>query len=227
MIEPYIEPFDDDLDGHTIDELSDYLDGGRTPLDPSIENSPGCRIALASLERLRQISLSLVEADAAAEPPRNDDWIGGILESIGREARAGREIPLQHPSPLAQLSITEGAVRGLIRSAGDRSGGLLIGRCRLDGDVTVPGEPITITIDASVFWGERIKQTVDRARGAIYSELLKHTELTIAAIDITVHDLHFARAQPDALPPRASASAEAASADASPAEAAVDRQDTL
>ncbi|SMQ74122.1 hypothetical protein [Agreia sp. VKM Ac-1783] len=183
----------DDLDGHTIDELSDYLDRGRTPLDPSIEGSPGCRIALSSLERLRQISKSLVEVDAAAEAPRNDDWLGGILESIGREARAGRDIPLLPPSPRATLSVTEGAVRGLIRAAGDRSGGLIIGRCRLDGDVTAPGTPITVSIDASVFWGERIVETVDRAREAIYSALLKHTELTIASIDITVHDVYFAQ----------------------------------
>ncbi|WP_200920299.1 Asp23/Gls24 family envelope stress response protein [Agreia sp. Leaf244] len=192
----------DDLDGHTIDELSDYLDRGRTPLDPSIEGSPGCRIALGSLERLRQISQSLVEVDAAAEAPRNDDWLGGILESIGREARAGRDIPLLPPSPRATLSVTEGAVRGLIRAAGDRAGGLIIGRCRLDGDVTVPGTPITVSIDASVFWGERIVETVDRAREAIYSALLKHTELTIASIDITVHDVYFAQvAEPDASEP--------------------------
>lgn len=190
----------DDLDGHTIDELSDYLDRGRTPLDPSIEGSAGCRIALSSLERLRQISKSLVEVDAAAEAPRNDDWLGGILESIGREARAGRDIPLLPPSPRASLSVTEGAVRGLIRAAGDRSGGLIIGRCRLDGDVTVPGTPITVSIDASVFWGERIVETVDRAREAIYSALLKHTELTIASIDITVHDVYFAQVSESDVP---------------------------
>jgi uncharacterized alkaline shock family protein YloU len=187
MIEPY-----DDLDGHTIDELNDYLDRGRTPLDPSIEESAGCRIALGSLERLREISRSLVEVDAVAESPRDDDWLGGLLESIGREARAGREIPLHSSSPLATLSVTEGAVRGLIRAAGDGAGGLIIGRCRLEGDVTVPGEPITILVDVSVFWGERISPTVERARAAIYSELLKHTELNVVSIDFTVHDIQFA-----------------------------------
>ena len=39
----------EDLDGHTIEELSDYLDAGRTPVDASIEGSPGCRIALDAL----------------------------------------------------------------------------------------------------------------------------------------------------------------------------------
>ena len=111
----------DDLDGHTIDELSDYLDRGRTPLDPSIEGSAGCRIALGSLERLRQISQSLVEVDAAAEAPRNDDWLGGILESIGREARAGRDIPLLPPSPRARRSPRPGRSRARSRSPSPRT----------------------------------------------------------------------------------------------------------
>ena len=41
-----------DLDGHTIDELGEYLDRGRIPFDPSIEASPGCQLALQSMERL-------------------------------------------------------------------------------------------------------------------------------------------------------------------------------
>ena len=37
---------DDDLDGHTFDELAEYLDRDRTPRDPDIESSAACRLAL-------------------------------------------------------------------------------------------------------------------------------------------------------------------------------------
>lgn len=44
-------------------------------------------------------------------------------------------------------------MRGLVRSAGDAIPGVLIGRCRLDGDVTVPGSPIRIEAEVSVPYG--------------------------------------------------------------------------
>ncbi|RFA23678.1 Asp23/Gls24 family envelope stress response protein [Subtercola boreus] len=182
-----------DLDGHTIDELSDYLEAGCLPFDPSIESSPGCQIAMAALIRLRGVSLSLLETEAIDEPARDDSWVAGILNRIGFEAQAGRSIPVSHPSAQAFLTLTEGAVRGLIRAAGDSVTGVLIGRCRLQGDVTVPGEPITVLVDASVFWGESIPEAAARVREAIYAELLKHTELTIAAIDVVIHDVHLSR----------------------------------
>lgn len=181
------------LDGHSIEQLSDYLDRGRTPADPSIDDSPGCQIALAGLARLRLLAQTLVETDAAAEPAYDDGWVSGILNHIELEAHAGRDIPIQHSAPTARLTITEGAVRGLVRAAGDSVGGILIGRCHLDGDVTVPGEAIGVRIEASVFWGERIPDVVARVREAVYTELLRHTELTISGIDVTIHDVHLAR----------------------------------
>lgn len=187
--------------GHTLDELSDYLDRGRSPADPSIDDSPDCQIALASLERLRSLSLRVVELDAETQPAASDSWVAGILSQIGLEAHAGRDIPMQHSNPDARLVITEGAVRGLIRTAGDSVGGVLVGRCRLDGDVTVPGAPISIALDATVFWGERIPDVVVRLREAIFTELLRHTELDVVAIDITVHDVHVVMSTPEQLDP--------------------------
>lgn len=187
-----------DLDGHTLEELGDYLDRGMTPAESSIDSSPGCRIALRSLARLREVSASVLEVEAAAEPARSDAWITSILSRIGQEARAGREIPLgvidlpgepAWPGGDGSLSITEGAVRALIRGAGDSVRGVLVGRTRLDGDVTLPGEPITVDIDVSVFWGHNIREATDHLRAAVRSELARHTELEIAAIDITVHDI--------------------------------------
>ncbi|WP_291054556.1 hypothetical protein [Herbiconiux sp.] len=179
----------DDLDGHTIDELSDYLDAGRMPADPSIEGSAGCQIALAALARLRAVSVTLLETEASSEPAPDENWISGILQSIGREARAGRRIPVSHPDPAADLALTEGSVRGLVRAAGDAIPGLVIGRCSLDGDVTLPGEPITVRIEASALWGTSIPDAAAALREAVISALGRHTELVLAGVDVIVHDL--------------------------------------
>jgi uncharacterized alkaline shock family protein YloU len=182
------------LDGHTIEELSAYLDADRTPTNFSIESSPGCQIALTALGRLRELTAHVLETQAAAEPTPPESWVRGIMDRIALEARAGRDIPISHPAPTAQLTLTEGAVRGMIRAAGDSMLDVVVGRCRLDGDITVPGEPITVTVDISVAWGASLRDAADRAREAIRQALLRHTELNVAAIDITVTDVRFTRA---------------------------------
>jgi len=190
MSEPLsgLEP--DDLDGHTIEELSDYLDAGRSPADASIDASPGCQIALAALARLRSLSGSILDAEASGEPVPDESWISGIVQNIGREARAGRSIPLSHPSPSASLALTEGSVRGLIRAAGEEAGGLVVGRCRLDGDVATPGAPVAIQVEVSAYGDESIPAAAARLRTAISEALGRHTELVVTAIDITVQDIH-------------------------------------
>lgn len=180
----------DDLDGHSLDDLSDYLDAGCTPANASIDASPSCQIALASLARLAQVSGTLLDAQAIKESEPDEAWIEGILQNIRREARAGRSIPIRHPDPTAELAITEGSVRGLIRAAGDTITGLLVGRCILDGDVKTQGAPITIKVDASVGWGTSIPDAADRLRETIHVMLSRHTDINIAGIDVTVTDVH-------------------------------------
>ncbi|WP_104083862.1 hypothetical protein [Cryobacterium sp. Y11] len=180
------------LNGHTLEQLSDYLDRGRVPAEKSIDDSPDCEIALRGLERLRRVQASLLELDLKRESLRDDNWIASILDNISLEARAGREIPLAHPSPTARLVITEGAVRGILREAGDRLENILVGRCVLVGDVSVPANPITIVVDATIFSGENIPMLAERLRQAMHSALGRYTELVVAAIDITVSDLYVA-----------------------------------
>ncbi|MEB4613714.1 hypothetical protein OOT08_03585, partial [Leucobacter sp. M11] len=72
----------EDLDGHTIEELSNYLEAGRAPADPSIDGSPGCKIALDALERLRTLSPELLAADTEAEPEPEESWVQSILAGI-------------------------------------------------------------------------------------------------------------------------------------------------
>lgn len=179
-----------DLDGHTIEELSDYLDAGRLPRDESIEDSPVARTALDALARLRHQSRAMLEMEARAQPPGDLTWIKNVLSNISREARAGRDIPVSYTDGHVRLSVTEGSVRGLVRAAGDGIDGVLVGKVDLVGDVTTSGEPISLTVEISIAYGENIAATAHALRGAIAEKLHRHTELNVAAIDITVHDVH-------------------------------------
>ena len=178
-----------DLDGHTLDELTDYLEAGRRPADRSIDESPGCQLALDALERLHGLGAELLAAEAAAEPAVDESWVDRVLSGIAMDARAGRRIPFASPDPSADLGITEGAVRGLIRSAESAVPGLLIGRCRLDGDVTVADAPIRVTIDASALHGQPIPMVAEQLRAEVDRGLRAHTELNIVAIDIAIRDI--------------------------------------
>jgi uncharacterized alkaline shock family protein YloU len=184
------------LDGHTIEELSDYLDRGRVPADPSIDTSAASQIALASLARLRDAMTSLLQHEADQAPVLDESWVTAIMDGIALDARSGRDIPVSHPSPNARLAITEGAVRGLVRAAGDTIDNLIVGRCRLVGDVSIPGEPITITVDASIYRGESIPDLANTLRDALYKVLTAHTELTIAGIDVTISTIYLTRPDP-------------------------------
>lgn len=179
----------EDLDGHTIEELSDYLDSGRSPADPSIDESAGCQIALDALERLRALTPELLASDTAAEPEADETWVQSILAGIALDARAGRRIPIVIDLPGSDAGITEGAVRGVIRAAENTFPGVLIGRCRFEGDVTVPGEPILVRVDVSVAYGLPILDLVDLLRAEIATRLRAHTTLNVTGIDITVSDL--------------------------------------
>lgn len=178
-----------DLDGHTIEELGDYLEAGREPRIASIEESPGCQLALDALERLHGLGGALMSADTAAEPAVEEGWVDRILSGIAMDARAGRRIPFASDDPAVELAITEGAVRGLVRAAEEAVPGVLVGRCRLEGDVTTPGAPVRVEIDASVLHGEPILGLADRLRAEVDARLRRHTELTVAAIDVTVKDI--------------------------------------
>ncbi|MDQ0726338.1 hypothetical protein [Microbacterium sp. W4I20] len=178
-----------DLDGHTLDELTDYLDAGRQPANRSIDESPGCQLALDALDRLHGLGAELIAADAAASPEVDPGWVDRILSGIALDARAGRRIPFESPEATIDLAITEGAVRGLIRSAENTVPGLLVGRCRLEGDVTDPGAPIRIEIEANALLGEPIVLAAERLREEVGVRLRSHTELNIVAIDIAIRDI--------------------------------------
>ncbi|RIJ55664.1 hypothetical protein DZF99_08455 [Clavibacter phaseoli] len=194
---------DDDVadlvDGRTMEELADYLDRGRTPADPAIEGSAACRLALANLTRLSELSASGLRREADGDPDRDAAWISGLLDTIGAEVRSGRDVPISHPDPTLRLTITEAAVRGIVRRAGDSMGGVIMGRCVLDGDVATPGAVIRVDVTCALEFPLSVAGVADRLRARIRAALARHTELTVGGIDVTVDDIR-PPGDPDAAP---------------------------
>ena len=180
----------DDLNGHTVEQLVDYVDAGLTPPDASIDNSAGCQIALAAIRRLRALTDVFLEDEARTLPPLDESWIAGILSQISVQAMAGRDIPLTPVGGPGEVVITEAAARAIVRAAGDNIDGLLIGRVRFSGDVTVPREDVTVSVDATILWGTNIPDATEQLRVDIIRELGKHTRLNVVAVDVAVHDIH-------------------------------------
>src|SRR5690606_11299665 len=114
-------------------------------------------------------------ADVAAEPGADEHWVQTVLSGIALDARAGRRVPLVATTPpradldapdlgAADLGITEGALRGLVRAAEHAVPGVLVGACRFDGDIPVPRAPVRVEIEVSVPYGTPILDFTDRLR---------------------------------------------------------------
>jgi hypothetical protein len=176
--------------GYTLDDLSDYLDRGREPAIPAIDTNAECQAMLATLERVSSLSRELVTQDARENPTLDENWLAALVATIGRELRAGRDVPLTSADPSTNLAITEGAIRELIRTTGDSVEGVLVGSCSLDGDVTDPNAEITVRVSISVIAGSSVVELADHLRERVHSELLRHTQLNVVAIDVTVVDVH-------------------------------------
>jgi len=186
-----LEP--DELDGHTIDELADYLDAGMNPADPSIDDSPACQNAIEAIVRLRMLSHELFESEALDEPERDEAWITDILEGITMEAHSGRSIPLRSSTQAEHIVLTEGAVRAIVRRAGDGVDGIVVGRVGLSGDIETVGAPVGVRVTASIVWGHPIQDAAERVRTAVSRELLRHTELAVTEIDVVISNVAIGR----------------------------------
>lgn len=177
-------------DAVSVERLSDYLDAGREPWDPLIEDDPACLAQLLALERLRSLSSELVETDAAAAPAPDPSWIAGVMDRVRLESRTGRDIPLASPDVRSTLHITEGAVRSLVREAGDSVPGAVVVSCGLAGDVGVPDAPVRVDVAVSVVYGADVRVVADLVREAVSRSLARQTELIVEALDVTVRDVH-------------------------------------
>lgn len=174
--------------GRHIEDLSDYLDTGFSADSEHIENCPQCQVRLAGLRSLSAAALDLLDDDVASFAGDDSGWLDGMLANLRLETRAGRTIPLDGGG-LDELSETEGAVIALIRSVGDSLGGMLIGRCRLEGDVSVAGAPVEVRIHVSARYGYPLPTLAESLRAAVFGELLLQTELNVVAVHVAFTDM--------------------------------------
>ena len=182
-----LDAIPDDIDGHTLDGLADYLERGRSPRDPAIEASPSCQHALAALERLRAVSDAMLNEPASGD--EEDAWIDSVMRRIALDARAGADFTLDTLEGGDELLMTEGALRALIRGAGDGEPGFLAGRIRFHGDLSDPTVPLRIAMDVVAAYGTAIPAGVSRLRAAVVDRLRIHTRIRDPRIDITVQDI--------------------------------------
>lgn len=174
-----LEP--DDLDGHTLDELEDYLDAGREPADPSIDDSPACQIALGALQRLRALAGAYLDQPVPADDA-GQGWIANVLAVLPLEARAGRAFPLPVALPDTTGSVTEGALRGLIRDVGDHIPGLLVGRVHI---LPRPGATVAdLEVEIALVYGAVLQEVADALRAALREQLARHAPFEIRRIDV-------------------------------------------
>ncbi len=171
--------------GYSLDDLSAYLDRGRTPPIAAIDRNPECQALLDAMTRLGALSQQLVDRDVAEQAP-TPGWLDGLLDTVAQEVRAGKDLPYAEG-----LVVTEGAVRTLVREAGDGVPGALVGRTRIR---DLDGAP-RIEIELSVLGDRPLVAVADQVREVVAAALLRHTPLTSAAIDVTVVDVHGAEAE--------------------------------
>ncbi len=178
--------------GYSLDDLSAYLDRGRQPAIGAIDGNAECQAVLDSLERLGALSRELVEEDAG-ENPAPSGWLDRVMTVVAGELKAGKDIPFPPLDERAGVTITEGAVRELIRAAGDAVPGALVGRVRLEGDVTAADTvdaALTVSVTLSVLADRPIALVADEVREAVSIALERRTPLRVDRIDITVDDVH-------------------------------------
>lgn len=174
--------------GRRIEDLSDFLDSGISADAAHITHCPQCQARLAGLRILSTAALDLMSDDEAQVVAEGTGWLDGMLANLRMETRAGRSIPLSS-GLFEELSETEGAVIAMVRAVGDSLGGVLIGRCRLVGDVTVAGAEVEVNINVSARYGYQLPSLAQELREAVAAELLVHTELNIVAVNVAFTDL--------------------------------------
>lgn len=176
-----------DLDGHTLDDLEDYLEHDRQPADASIDNSPSCQIALSALQRLHDIAGDYLDRNEAPTGT-DEDWISTVLATLPLDTRAGRHFPYPTTYPNLTAHVTEAAIRGLIRATGDAVPGLLIGKVEIGTQEQDPGA-VDLQIEAALLWGTPLQDADMLLRAQLQKVLPLHAPFVVQTIDIRIVDL--------------------------------------
>lgn len=177
-----------------ISTLSNWMDEPESSsqhrqLARHIDSCPECSRKVASLTKLRTMATTSFEEDVK-EQESDPSWMEKLLNNLAFEARAGRSVPLESPIKELSISQTEGAIVAAARAVADQLDEVIIGRCRLVGDVETLGAPIEVEVTASVQFGAYIPDLAQALRDSVRQELERVSELNITAINITIQDLH-------------------------------------
>lgn len=173
----------------SLEELSDYLDSGRTPARPDIEGDPVAMAALGRIESLRTASWDLLDAEATATPGADEDWITTVLASVRTTARAGRDIPVPDDDPSSTLVVTEGALRGLVRTLGDHVPGVVVRRTRFTGDVLVPSGAVDVEVVVVLTAEASVHGRAEAFRRLVVDALAEHAPFTVRSVVVRVVDV--------------------------------------
>jgi hypothetical protein len=172
--------------GYSLADLSAYLDRDRTPAIAAIDTNAACQAVLDNLARLGSLSRDLVEEDSRGLPDAEPGWFDRLIAAVSVEARAGRDIPFSAGDPESELVITEGALRELVRRAGDTVPGVIVGRSRLSVDEELDAR---VSVSVSVVADRSLRALADEVRERVHAALRRHSPLRGIAVDVTVEDV--------------------------------------
>ncbi|MFW0107652.1 Asp23/Gls24 family envelope stress response protein [Rothia sp. P6271] len=176
--------------------LSDWLDDehennetvAHRKTTEHIDQCPVCTQRVKALRKLGTLTAELSEHDLK-EQNKDTSWIDTLLNNIALETKAGRSIPLRSDNEFDRLTQTEGSVISAIRSAADELEDVVIGKCHLDGDVTVIDSPITVNVTASIRFGTVIDNAAEELRTLILKEIERISELNVQMVNVTIQDI--------------------------------------
>ncbi|GAA2170304.1 hypothetical protein GCM10009846_00210 [Agrococcus versicolor] len=183
-----IEPDDAETvggSGHTLEQLSAYVDRDRMPRIAAIEEDAEARALVESMERLGGLARTMADEDAAAAGPGDDQWLDQLLGIIRSEVRAGRDLPIEDTDELTSTTITEGALREVARTAGDSVDDVLVGRVHLAEHDGV----LDVRVTVAVRFGAPVVPIAEDVRTEVHRALVSHSPLTIGTVDVVVDDV--------------------------------------
>ena len=178
---------DESVGGFSLDALIEYALSDRTPVREDIESDVEAHRAVTQLQRLQRLMQEVLVQEGADAP--ESPWFHRVMHELRDEMGHGRTVPLGEPNAATSFTISEGALKSLIRAAGDAVGSAVIGRVTFTGDLSVAGVPIGIAIEAAVRARASIPDAAQQIRAAVERALHEHTTLTVGSVDVTIIDV--------------------------------------
>lgn len=171
--------------GHTLEDLSAYLDRGRTPRVAAIEEDAECQALLASMAHASDVARALAAEDTRDAGDIADSWYDELILRVRDEVRSGKDLALGELDDSTRTTVTEGALREVVRRAGDLVDDVLVGSVSLDADA----DGIVVRVAIGVVHGARMQERAGLVRSAVHDALSSHAPSPITSIDVVVDEL--------------------------------------